>query len=66
MKQRVSDQELLGLISSLRAKSSGRKDGDVAQVTGMEIREMIRACEDLQDTRVLLNKTAWLRVAGKK
>lgn len=61
MKQRIADRALSELIRYLKGKSSGRQDGDTWAISGMETRELIRALEDLQDARELIEKTAWLR-----
>jgi len=66
MKERVPDKALAELILNLKRRSSGRQDGDTWAISGMETRELIRALEDLQDARMLLEKTAWLRREKRK
>jgi hypothetical protein len=66
MRERVPDKALGDLILHLKRQSTGRQDGDTWAITGMETREVIRALQDLQDARMLLEKTAWLRREKEK
>lgn len=66
MKDRVSDKDLGGWISTLKSWSSGRMNGDVHSICGQDIRTMIQVCEDLRDARALLSQTSWLRKPGRK
>ena len=66
MKDRVSDKDLDRWIHTLKSWSSGRIDGDRKMISGGEIRELVRVCEDLRDARTLLSKTSWLRKLEKK
>jgi hypothetical protein len=66
MKERVPDRALSELLRHLKRQSSGRQNGDTWAISGMETRELIRALEDLQDARELLEKVSWLRREKRK